>query len=182
MSRSRRFCSSPRFFATQAVFLNHYWTFAGDYFDTLASKRLFPLLMAGSSLGGAAGGAFAVAATRLAPPEALIASWAGGLLAAAVLLRAARGSIRRWGPLGYEEADESSVAGLRAALRYARRSSASRWLVLSALAMMLALFTSQYLYSGRLRRALPRSGRARARSSASSCSSRTASSSPSSSG
>jgi hypothetical protein len=134
-------------FATQAVFLNHYWTFAGDYFDTLASKRLFPLLMAGSSLGGAAGGAFAVAATQLAPPEALIASWAVGLVAAAALLRAARGSIRRWGPLGFEEADESSVAGLRAALRYARRSAASRWLVLSALAMMLALFTSQYLYS-----------------------------------
>ncbi|HVH06785.1 MAG TPA: hypothetical protein VNE71_12380, partial [Myxococcota bacterium] len=30
------------YFATQAVFLYHFWTFAGDYFDTLASKRLFP--------------------------------------------------------------------------------------------------------------------------------------------
>jgi HEAT repeat protein len=135
------------FFVLQAVLLNHYWTFAGDFFDTLASKRLFPLLMAGSSLGGALGGALAVVATRAAPPEALLAAWAAGLLAAAALIRILRPRIRKWGPLGFEEADESSVAGLRAALGFARRSAASRWLVLSALAMMLALFTSQYLYS-----------------------------------
>ena len=35
------------YFVTQAVFMNHYWTFAGDFFDTLASKRLFPLLHGG---------------------------------------------------------------------------------------------------------------------------------------
>jgi HEAT repeat protein len=134
-------------FVLQAVLLNHYWTFAGDFFDTLASKRLFPLLMAGSSLGGALGGAVAVGATRAAPPEALLVAWALALAAAALHLRVARPRIRRWGPLGFEEADESSAAGLRAALQYMRRSAASRWLVLSALAMMLALFTSQYLYS-----------------------------------
>ena len=32
------------YFLGQAVFLNHYWTFTWDYFDTLATKRLFPLL------------------------------------------------------------------------------------------------------------------------------------------
>ena len=35
------FCS---FYLTQAVFVNHLWTFTGDYFDTVASKRLIPLL------------------------------------------------------------------------------------------------------------------------------------------
>jgi len=135
------------FFVAQAVFVNHYWTFAGDFFDTLASKRLFPLFMAGSSLGGALGGGLALLLSRHAEPEALIAAWAAGLAAAALLLRLGRSQMRRWGPLGWEEADETSVAGLRAALRYARRSAISRWLVLSALAMVMALLTSQYLYS-----------------------------------
>ena len=43
------------FYLTQAVFLNHFWTFSGDYFDTLASKRLVPLFTIGSSLGGVLG-------------------------------------------------------------------------------------------------------------------------------
>ena len=43
------------------------------------------------------------------------------------------GSLRRWGPLGLEESDETSVEGLRGALRHLRRSPFSRWLVLSAL-------------------------------------------------
>lgn len=31
------------FFATQAVLTNHYWTLVGDFFDTLAAKRMVPL-------------------------------------------------------------------------------------------------------------------------------------------
>ena len=147
------------FFVTQAIFANHFWTFASDFFDTLASKRLFPLFMAGSSLGGAAGGAVAVGLSQQAPPEALIAGWAAGLGAAALLLRLARPRIRRWGPLGWEEADETSVEGLRAAFRYAGRSAISRWLVLSALAMVMALFTSQYLYSEAFVRRFPEPAR-----------------------
>jgi Cyclic nucleotide-binding domain/HEAT repeats len=142
-------------YVTQAVFTNHYWTFAGDFFDTLASKRLFPLFMAGSSVGGAAGGALALEISGAAPPEALIAAWAAGLAASALLLRALRGRVRTWGPLGYEEADETSVAGLRAALRYARHSPLARWLVLAVLAMVTALFTAQYLYLGAFGRRFP---------------------------
>ena len=147
------------YFVTQAVFMNHYWTFSGDFFDTLASKRLFPMLMAGSSVGGVLGGGLAVALSRAAPPEALIAAWVAGLLASGLLLRAARPRIRRWGPLGYEESDETSVAGLRAALRYMRRSAISRWLVVAALAMVTALFTSQYLYSEAFVRRFPEPAR-----------------------
>src|SRR5262249_15088431 len=43
-------------YALQAILLNHFWTFASDYFDPLASKRLFPLFPPGTPLGGAAGG------------------------------------------------------------------------------------------------------------------------------
>jgi ATP/ADP translocase len=35
------------YYLAQAVFLNHFWTFAGDYFDILATKRLFPLFQIG---------------------------------------------------------------------------------------------------------------------------------------
>src|SRR5262245_8749292 len=146
------FCA---FFVTQAIFANHFWTFASDYFDTLQAKRLFPLFMAGSSTGGALGGGVAVALAGWAPPEALIAAWAIGLLAPAAALRFARRRVRAWGPLGYEEADETSVASLRAALRYALRAPIGRWLVLSALAMVMALFAAQYLYSAAFLRAFP---------------------------
>jgi HEAT repeat protein len=138
------FCA---WFAAQAVFLNHYWTFAADFFDTLAAKRLFPLFTIGGSVGGALGGGIAVALSRVLPAESLIAGWGALLVVAALLLRASRGQIRRWGPLGFEETDEASVEGLRSALRYARRSPMSRWLVVSALAMVMALFVSQFLYS-----------------------------------
>src|SRR3990172_4805416 len=47
-------------YALQAILINHFWTFASDYFDTLASKRLFPLFTAGTSVGGAAGGLVAM--------------------------------------------------------------------------------------------------------------------------
>jgi len=143
------------FFVTQAIFVTHYMTFAGDYFDTLSSKRLFPLFAVGSSLGGALGGILVVLVLRFAPAESLMLCWAAGLAACAVLLRARRRSLRRWGPLGLEEADETSVEGIRGALQHLRRSPFSRWLVLSALGMVLALFLSQYLYSDIFARTFP---------------------------
>ena len=135
------------FYLTQAVFLNHFWTFSGDYFDSLASKRLFPVFVVGSSVGGLAGGAAAVGLTRLAGPVSLVFCWGGGLLAAALLLRLARRALRRWGPLELEEADETSVEGMRGAARYLRVSPLGRWLVMSALGMVMALFVAQYVYS-----------------------------------
>jgi hypothetical protein len=143
------------FFLTQALLLNHYWTFSWDYFDALASKRLFPMFLAGSSVAGVLGAAAAAALVRLFPAESLIAGWAGALLVAAALLRLARRPLRRWGPLELEEADETSLAALRAATRYVRSSALARWLVVSTVAMVLALFTSQYLYSDLLRRSFP---------------------------
>jgi ATP/ADP translocase len=135
------------FYLTQAVFLNHFWTFSGDYFDTLASKRLFPVFVVGASLGGLVGGAAAVALTSLAGPASLVLCWGALLLAAALMLRLARRVLRRWGPLELEEADETSVEGMRGAARYLRVSPLGRWLVVAALGMVLALFVAQYVYS-----------------------------------
>jgi len=51
------------FFVTQAIFVNHLWTFTTDYFDTVASKRLVPLLTIGASVGGVVGGLIAFGAS-----------------------------------------------------------------------------------------------------------------------
>ncbi len=60
------------YFVTQAIFLNHYWTFAGDYFDTRTTKRLFPLFAAGNSAGGVLGGGLTLVVSLVASAEALI--------------------------------------------------------------------------------------------------------------
>jgi len=105
------FCA---FYVSQAVFLNlHYWTFATDYFDTLSSKRLFPLFVAGGSAGGAVGGVLAVVLSRWISTEALIVAWAVMLLLAAGLVQGARRRLRLWLPVDAVEADESSVEGMR---------------------------------------------------------------------
>jgi len=135
------------FYLTQAVFLNHFWTFSGDYFDTLASKRLVPLFTIGASLGGMLGGLLAAAASRHLPPISLVAAWGVLLASAALLLRIARRPLRRWGPLELEEADETSAANLRGAMRHLGSSTLARWMFVSALGMVLTLFLAQYLYS-----------------------------------
>lgn len=132
-------------FATQAILLNHFQTFANDYFDTLASKRLVPLFTLGASAGGALGGAAAAGLARLGA-ELLIAGWAALLALGALWVVTFARPLGRWRTLGFEEADETSVQGIVASLRYARRSRLSRWLVASVLAMVIALFVSQYLY------------------------------------
>ena len=152
LSASVLFCF---YFVTQAIFLNHYWTFAGDYFDTLTTKRLFPLFAAGNSAGGVLGGGIAVVVSLVASAEALIYVWAFFLALGAGLLRLERRRLRRWGPLELEEADETSVSGLRDALRYIRRSPLGQWLVVSILAMTLCLFVAQYLYLGAIAREFP---------------------------
>jgi len=134
-------------YAAEAIFTNHLWTFSGDYFDTLSSKRLVPLFTIGASLGGMLGGLIAILLARLVGPIGLIAGWSAGLAGAALMLRLGRRPLRRWGPFDLEEADETSMQGLRSALRYLGTSSLARWLVLSALGMVLAFFLAQYLYS-----------------------------------
>ncbi|MCZ6465321.1 MAG: HEAT repeat domain-containing protein, partial [Proteobacteria bacterium] len=146
-SRGVLFGLFSAFFLTQAVFLVHFRTFATDFFDTLAAKRLFPGFAVGASLGGAVGGALAVGLSQVAPPPALIAGWAAGLAAAALLLRLGRRNLRRWGPIGLAEADESSVEGLQGGLRFLRRSPLSRWLVISVVGMVLSLSILHYLSS-----------------------------------
>ena len=143
-------------YVLQAVLINlHYWTFVTDFFDTVASKRLFPLLVVAASAGGAAGGVLGATLSIAVPPEALITAWSASLLAAAGLVHGGRNALRRWSPVLVAEADESSVEGLRGALRLVRRSSLARWLVTSVIGMVFALFLIQYLYLDVMARSYP---------------------------
>ena len=143
------------FFATQAVLTNHYWTLVGDFFDTLSAKRLVPLFTVGLSAGGALGGVAAMGVVSALPAEALLVGWALGLLVAAALVLGSHARFQRWRALAAGEEDETSVAGISAAMRYLRASPLGRRLIASALAMVLAVFVAQYLYSGMIAAAFP---------------------------
>ena len=134
------------YYLTQCVLINHFWTFASDYFDTLTSKRLIPVFAIGSSVGGLAGGGFGALTARALSPVATIAVWGALLLCSAAMMRIARRPLRRWGPLGAEEADETSVEGISAAVRFVRQSRLGRWLLLASLGMVIAQFVAQYIY------------------------------------
>jgi HEAT repeat protein len=146
------------YYLAQAVFLNHFWTFAGDYFDILATKRLFPLFAIGSSVGGLLGGAATVGMSRLVSPEILVYVWGVALLLSAALVGTTRSRLRRWYPVELEEKDESSVEGLRVAARFLRRSTLGRTLIVSTVGMVLVFFLLQYLYSEVFVRSFPDEG------------------------
>ncbi len=135
------------YYLSQAIFMNHFFTFVGDYFDTASSKRLFPRFTIVASLGSGIGAGVAVAVSWFSDPVFLIGAWGAGLGAGALLLRLGRRPLRRWGPLELEEADETSVEGMQGAVLSLRATSLGRFLVLSAIGMVLALFIAQYLYS-----------------------------------
>jgi HEAT repeat protein len=134
------------FFVTQAIFFNHWSTFTVDYFDTVASKRLFPLFTLGWSLGGVLGGGLAIVISNTIDPYAVVAGWALFLSIAAALLRFGRGKLRSWGPLEIEEADETSVEGVQGAIRYVRASALGMALVVSTVGMVLALVVARYMW------------------------------------
>ena len=135
------------YYLSQAVFVNHLWTFTGDFFDTVQSKRLIPLFTIGASVGGVIGGVVGALMAKIAGPVSLLGGWAVLLAGAALMIHAARHALHIWGPLEAEEADETSVEGIQSAMRYLGSSPLGRWLSLSAMSMMLSLFVLQYLYS-----------------------------------
>lgn len=135
-------------YANFAISTNHFWTFTADFFDSLQSKRLFPMFTVGASFGGLLGGCIAGLVADLPGGSVLLLwGWVASFLLAAFWLRYHRGHLRRWGPLEIEESDETSMDGMRSSIRFLQNSRLGKLLVLSALFMVTSLFVSQYLYS-----------------------------------
>ncbi len=131
-----------------AICTNHFWTFATDFFDSLSAKRLFPIFAIGASLGGMLGGGLAsLIAGRPHGAEELLWGWLAATLLAAWWIRIHRRALRRSGPLEIEEADESSMEGMKSSLKFLRSSRLGRLLTLSSILMVTSLFVLQYLYS-----------------------------------
>ena len=144
------------YYANFAICTNHFWTFTADFFDSLQSKRLFPLFTVGASAGGLVGGTIAgVVAGRPGGAHELLWGWVASSLLAASWLRYHRKALRRWGPLEIEEADETSMDGMKSSIRFLRSSRLGKLLVLSATFMVTSLFVSQYLYSAAFVQAYP---------------------------
>ena len=145
------------YYANFAISTNHFWTFTADFFDSLQSKRLFPLFTVGASMGGLTGGCIAgLVAGRPGGAHELLWGWIASFVFAAAWLRYHRGALRRWGPLEIEESDETSMDGMRSSIRFLRNSRMGKILVLSALFMVTSLFVSQYLYSDIFVKAYPK--------------------------
>lgn len=132
------------YFLTFAVLNNHYWTFTGDFFDTLSAKRLFPLFLVGNSLGGFAGGLLVTAGLSA---QVLLPIWAATFALTAAFIRLYRRSLRRWGPLELEESDETSLDAMRNALLYLRQSRLGKCMAAACIALIFSLFIAQFLYS-----------------------------------
>ncbi|MCH8891145.1 MAG: hypothetical protein IH827_08730, partial [Myxococcales bacterium] len=143
------------FFVTQAIFVNHLWTFTADYFDTVTSKRIVPLLTIGASIGGVAGGLIAVGMTGIAGAASLVVGWALFLFVAASMIRMGRSRLRGWGPIDLEEADETSVESIRGAVRYVRSSKLGGVLLVSAIGMILAIVVARYMWLDSFSRRFP---------------------------
>ena len=143
------------FFVTQAIFVNHLWTFTTDYFDTVSSKRIVPLLTIGASIGGVMGGLIAVAMTGIAGAASLVVGWALFLFGAALMIRIGRSRLRSWGPIDLEEADETSTKNIRGAVQYVRSSKLGGALLVSAIGMILAIVVARYMWLDSFSRRFP---------------------------
>jgi HEAT repeat protein len=130
-----------------------FWNLAGEVFDTLARKRLFPLLGVGASLGGMAGGLAAALAGRWLSSEALLAGWGLGLGAAFLWLR--RGPT--WPALRGGRA--RPLQDMLDGLRYLGRSPLGRGLTLSVLGLIPAMVVLQYIHSQLFVQSFPQADR-----------------------
>lgn len=113
--------------------LNQFWTYAGEWFDVLAARRLFPLLSVGASLGGVAGGLLALALQR---PEAMLLAWALAFAAAAAIAHRNPGTAPAPARRGSEMLEGA---------RFLRTSPLARWFAVAAVGMVVAMSLLQYL-------------------------------------
>lgn len=129
-----------------AVLGNHYWVLAGDSFDALAQKRIFPRLSLGMSLGGFVGGVLASTAGHALSARALLLLWAGLLGLASLLVLALGRRLATWSS-GQPLAGEPLRERLFGSVRFLRRSRLARGLLGMLAGMVLSLALAQYCYS-----------------------------------
>lgn len=128
------------------LYYSHFFTLVGDYFDTLAMKRLLPLFVVGATSGEIGGGLSASWVSSHLGAQGLLLLWIGFQGLAASFLWLLRGRLLAWNPPS--QAKRQTPAGATpSGLAYLRRSSLGRALALMAAAMMVTNTVVQYLHA-----------------------------------
>ncbi len=134
-----------------AVLNNHFWVLAGDSFDPLAQKRIFPRLALGSSLGGFLGGTAASLASRSLEARSLLLIWALLLGLGALLVALFSRRLAAWSAGPSRPADQAFAS----TVRFLGRSALARGMLAMLAGMVLCLGLAQYCYSDLFARSFP---------------------------
>ena len=131
-------------FVTFSLFTGHLQTLSTDYFDTLAAKRIMPLIRIGATLGEVAGGFLSSAVTRMFSLESLLLAWAGFLILAAVYTQLMRSKLLTWNPKNNPGRSSETEQGGRVG-EAVRRNPLSYSLLGMTVSMALTMAMVQYV-------------------------------------
>ena len=132
----------------------HFWSFVSQHFNVLESKRIFPVIAAGLSIGYILAG-FTTTVVAVFATEPLIFVWAIGSIAAAIMSRSLERTLFR--PAYVDDVDEffaeheaaikkhGVMAALRGAVNYVTGSRLVFALVLFTLVLQIASRVGDYL-------------------------------------
>ena len=132
---------------TFTLYYNHFFTLVGDYFDTLAMKRLLPLFVVGATSGEIAGGLSASWTSANLGAQGLLVLWIGWQGLAATFLWLLRPRLLSWNPAVQSGGSRRPTAAAPSGWAYLRRSSLGQSLALMAAAMMVTNTVVQYLHA-----------------------------------
>lgn len=135
-------------FVTFTVFTGHLQALADDYFDTLAAKRIMPLVGVGATAGEIAGGLSASAITKIVPVEGLLAVWAMFLIAAAIFTVRYLEQLKVWNPVAQKSQPSAATTHKSVSMMKVLKSAPlHRSLVGTVCFMILAMSMAQYVVS-----------------------------------
>ena len=132
---------------TFTLYYNHFFTLVGDYFDTLAMKRLVPLFVVGATSGEIAGGLSASWMSANLGAQGLLLLWIGWQGLAATFLWLLQTKLLSWNPAAHNRGSSRPTTAAPSGWTYLRRSSLGQSLALMAAAMMVTNTVVQYLHA-----------------------------------
>ncbi len=141
------------FYTANSVFYTHLTSYLSNYFDTRASKRVIPIILAGNRIGVIIGGLLLPFLNRILAPMEIIACWMLVHLMAIVIIR--RPGFRQPSndvSQGTRKDGNGRMSLLRETsegFRYTLHSSFLRWLAIATISVTMAMALLEY-QSGKL--------------------------------
>lgn len=141
------------------LFVSHFYTMAGDYFDTLAMKRLLPLFVVGATGGEIVGGFSASLVSRFWSAQGLLWAWIGCQALMGGFLWRYRHLLTQWNPpLERSSSNRVQVEVRPSTWAFFRRSPLARALAYMAAALMVTNTFVVYFHSDIFVAAFPGEG------------------------